>query len=149
MGVECPKAKPPRLWVPQAPPTDQGPANDGKSLARAQMTGASANESPLVVVVPDHEVIESEAGFGRRHAIYRIVCTEGAATWTIRRRWTELRITIDAMQQTHAAALKLAPSFEAHPPFWRLGAAQLEPEFLSERAASMQSLLQALSLIHI
>ena len=108
------------------------------------MAAGGASATTLVVVVPDHEVIEPEEGFGRRHAIYRIVCTEGAATWEVRRRWTELRITYDALQHTHAAALRGAPAFEAHPPFWRLGPGQLEPDFLDQRAKAMQDLLQAL-----
>lgn len=106
---------------------------------------ADPPQLPLVVVVPEHELSEPEAGFGRRHAIYRIVCKEGhGAEWHVKRRWTELRLTYDALLRTHQDALRSAPAFEAHPPFWRLGPAQLEREFLDQRAASMQALLQSL-----
>ena len=71
---------------------------------------ADPPQLPLVVVVPEHELSEPEAGFGRRHAIYRIVCKEGhGAEWHVKRRWTELRLTYDALLRTHQDALRSAP----------------------------------------
>ena len=65
-----------------------------------------AEAAPLVVVVADYEIVDAAGlGFGRQHARYRLVITEAGAGWEVRRRWTELRITIDALRVTHPAAL--------------------------------------------
>ena len=102
--------------------------------------------APLLVVVPDWEVVDTLGkGFGKQHARYRLVCSEAGCSWEVARRWTELRMTIEALKATHAAAFDAPaiPAFEPHA-WWRLGAAALEPSFLQERAASMQALLQGL-----
>ena len=61
--------------------------------------------------------------------------------WEVKRRWTELRITIDALKATHSPVFACdgVPSFEPHA-WWRLGPAALDPKFLTERAQSMQSI---------
>ena len=112
------------------------------------MTGSSVRmptDAPLTLVVPDYEVIENSAGFGRAHARYRLVITEAGSEWQVRRRWTELRMTIDSLRSTHPAAFTKdkVPDFEPHA-WWRIGSSALDPKFLSERCASMQELLQAL-----
>lgn len=98
------------------------------------------------IAVPSYEVATSEAGFGQRqHARYRVVCHEAGAQWTVHRRWTELRMTVDALKQTHPAAFTSPkmPSFEPHA-WWRIGSSALDPAFLKSRAENMQLLLQAL-----
>ena len=54
-------------------------------------------------------------------------------------------MTIDALKATHINAFSApgVPDFEPHA-WWRVGPAALQPEFLAERAESMQALLQAL-----
>ena len=112
------------------------------------MTGSSVRmptDAPLTLVVPDYEVIENSAGFGRAHARYRLVITEAGSEWQVRRRWTSSRLTIDFVALTHPAAFTRdkVPDFEPHA-WWRIGSSALDPKFLSERCASMQELLQAL-----
>ena len=89
-------------WVSQV----SHPQSQTLALAPLRGTGgatrrtamASDAQPPLVIVVPDYEVIEREGGDGKRHARYRIVCQESGETWSVMRRWTELRITVDALK---------------------------------------------------
>ena len=89
------------------------------------------------VEVPDVEVVA--AGY----ASYTIIITDGSKSYVLRRRWNDLKIMHATLTRDHADVLASpgVPPFEAHS--WRLGG-NLEPSFLTKRAASMQALLQSL-----
>ena len=74
------------------------------------MSLTTDHDDDLRVAVPDYDIIDTLGqSFGRQHARYRIVCKEGGHVWEVQRRWTELRVTIDALKATHINAFS-APS---------------------------------------
>ena len=69
------------------------------------MSLTTDHDDDLLVAVPDYDIIDTLGqSFGRQHARYRIVCKEGGHAWEVQRRWTELRVTIDALKATHVNA---------------------------------------------
>jgi len=80
-------------------------------------------------------------------AVYIIRCTEAGKTWEVRRRWTDIRITVDLLRASEGFTSALftspaMPSFDAHGPWWRIGPAEYDPAFLLSRARSLQALLE-------
>ena len=58
-------------------------------------------------------------------AVYIIRCTEAGKTWEVRRRWTDIRITVDLLRASEGFTSALftspaMPSFDAHGPWWRM-----------------------------
>ena len=104
------------------------------------MSLTTDHDDDLLVAVPDYDIIDTLGqSFGRQHARYRIVCKEGGHAWEVQRRWTELRVTIDALKATHVNAFSApgVPDFEPHA-WWRVGPAALQPEFFDPDRGTKQ-----------
>jgi hypothetical protein len=104
----------------------------------------AGEDSSLCVSVPSYEIRKDDAG--KEFCAYQISCTESDASWVINRRWNDLKLMHNELSRTHGETLydKRAniPKFEAHA--WRLGSSMLDADFLKQRCAAAQELLQAL-----
>ena len=75
-------------------------------------------------------------------ACYKVeVTTESYKRYTLTKRWNDLRVCDEALRKANGALCSRLPKFEYHS--WRLGDANFDEAFLSERESSMQQVLQA------
>ncbi len=99
--------------------------------------------APAAVRIESYQVCSDAR---RPYATYTLVVSQSNASWTLTRRWNDLRRAMDQLSAgDHAAQLaemSLPVKFEPHG--WRSSTAMLEPAFLEERAANMAALLNTL-----
>ena len=72
----------------------------------------TAEMPALEIRVTGHGVRQSPKGSA--FACYDVVVSEGTETYTLHKRWSDLRACEEALQKTHAVELKELPAFEAH-----------------------------------
>uniref|UniRef100_A0A7S0IK38 PX domain-containing protein n=1 Tax=Calcidiscus leptoporus TaxID=127549 RepID=A0A7S0IK38_9EUKA len=97
--------------------------------------------SSVHVDVPTFRLSENH---GDTFAVYVIDVSEGDESWSVVRRWNDIKEMMQDMHELHTKELRAAkiPKFEPHG--WRWGPSALDPAFLNQRKAALQKLLKAL-----
>ena len=99
--------------------------------------------SAVIVRVVSHEVRDAVPNASPFACYTLLVTTESGNTFTIHKRWNDLKQCEEALRKSNTEQQRLrgCPRVEAHS--WKQLTGALSPDFLQERAEQMQTVLQA------